>query len=69
MVPENRRLFPDMTVSENLDLGAYQRSDGEGIKRDREQILETFPRIRERLNRRPERSRAASSRWWRWAAP
>jgi branched-chain amino acid transport system ATP-binding protein len=52
MVPENRRLFGDMTVSENLDLGAYQRTDADGIKRDREQILETFPRIRERLKQK-----------------
>jgi branched-chain amino acid transport system ATP-binding protein len=52
MVPENRRLFGDMTVSENLDLGAYQRSDGEGIARDREQVLEIFPRVRERLKQK-----------------
>ena len=52
MVPENRRLFAEMTVSENLDLGAYQRSDAEGIRRDREQVLEVFPRIRERLKQK-----------------
>jgi branched-chain amino acid transport system ATP-binding protein len=52
MVPENRRLFGDMTVSENLDLGAYQRSDSAAIARDREQILETFPRVRERLKQK-----------------
>ncbi len=52
MVPENRRLFAEMTVSENLDLGAYQRSDADGIKRDREQVLEVFPRIRERLKQK-----------------
>ena len=52
MVPENRRLFGDMSVSENLDLGAYQRTDADGIRRDREQILETFPRIRERLKQK-----------------
>ncbi len=52
MVPENRRLFADMTVSENLDLGAYQRSDAEGIQRDRDQVLEVFPRIKERLKQK-----------------
>ncbi len=52
MVPENRRLFGDMTVDENLQLGAYLRSDKEGIGRDREQVLETFPRVRERLKQK-----------------
>ena len=52
MVPENRRLFAEMTVSENLDLGAYQRSDADGIRRDREQVLEVFPRVRERLKQK-----------------
>ncbi len=52
MVPENRRLFADMTVSENLDLGAYQRSDADGMKRDRDQVLEVFPRISERLKQK-----------------
>jgi branched-chain amino acid transport system ATP-binding protein len=52
MVPENRRLFADMTVDENLQLGAYLRTDRDGIERDREQVLETFPRIRERLKQK-----------------
>jgi branched-chain amino acid transport system ATP-binding protein len=52
MVPENRRLFGEMTVLENLELGAYQRKDTAGIARDREQILETFPRVRERLKQK-----------------
>jgi branched-chain amino acid transport system ATP-binding protein len=52
MVPENRRLFADMTVSENLDLGAFQRSDEEDVERDREQVLEMFPRVRERLKQK-----------------
>ena len=52
MVPENRRLFSDMTVSENLDLGAFQRTDTDGIHRDREQVLEMFPRVRERLKQK-----------------
>jgi branched-chain amino acid transport system ATP-binding protein len=52
MVPENRRLFADMSVEENLRLGAYLRNDKDGIGRDREQVLETFPRVRERLKQK-----------------
>jgi branched-chain amino acid transport system ATP-binding protein len=52
MVPENRRLFADMTVAENLDLGAYQRTDRAKIAEDRERMLETFPRVRERLKQK-----------------
>jgi branched-chain amino acid transport system ATP-binding protein len=52
MVPENRRLFPDMTVQENLELGSYLRTDHDGIERDRAQVLEVFPRIQERLKQK-----------------
>jgi branched-chain amino acid transport system ATP-binding protein len=52
MVPENRRLFANMTVEENLTLGAFLREDKTGVERDREQVLETFPRIRERLKQK-----------------
>jgi branched-chain amino acid transport system ATP-binding protein len=52
MVPENRRLFANMSVAENLDLGAYQRKDKGKVAEDRERILETFPRIRERLRQK-----------------
>jgi branched-chain amino acid transport system ATP-binding protein len=52
MVPENRRLFHNMTVSENLDLGTYLRKDRVKIAEDREQVLETFPRVRERLKQK-----------------
>jgi branched-chain amino acid transport system ATP-binding protein len=52
MVPENRRLFPAMTVEENLQLGAYLRTDKDGIAADREQVLETFPRVGERLKQK-----------------
>lgn len=47
-VPEGRRIFANMSVSENLDLGAYQRKDKEGIKRDLERAYTLFPRLRER---------------------
>jgi branched-chain amino acid transport system ATP-binding protein len=52
MVPENRRLFPDMTVDENLQLGAYLRNDRRGVEEVRGVVLETFPRIRERLKQK-----------------
>ena len=50
--PEGRRIFPKMTVSENLDLGAYLRSDAAEVAEDRERVLELFPRLRERINQR-----------------
>jgi branched-chain amino acid transport system ATP-binding protein len=52
MVPENRRLFPDMTVDENLRLGAYLRRDHREVEAVRETVLETFPRVRERLKQK-----------------
>jgi branched-chain amino acid transport system ATP-binding protein len=52
MVPENRRLFGSMTVAENLELGAYQRTDRAAIDEDLERVLETFPRVRERLKQK-----------------
>jgi branched-chain amino acid transport system ATP-binding protein len=48
-VPEARRIFADMTVEENILMGAYLRSDRREVKRDEERILELFPRLRERL--------------------
>ncbi|HEX4942273.1 MAG TPA: ATP-binding cassette domain-containing protein, partial [Actinomycetota bacterium] len=52
MVPENRRLFPDMTVEENLRLGAYLRRDRSAVEAARETVFETFPRVRERLKQK-----------------
>jgi branched-chain amino acid transport system ATP-binding protein len=52
MVPENRRLFGNMTVAENLELGAYLRTDRQKIGEDREKVLEVFPRVRERLKQK-----------------
>jgi branched-chain amino acid transport system ATP-binding protein len=48
MVPEGRRVFADLTVEENLILGAYTRSDHKGISKDIERVYDTFPRLRER---------------------
>jgi branched-chain amino acid transport system ATP-binding protein len=50
IVPENRRIFPRMTVLENLELGAYLRSDHEEVKKDIEKVFELFPRLKERVN-------------------
>ena len=47
--PEGRRLFPEMTVAENLRMGAYLRTDGAGIRADMERIYGIFPRLRERM--------------------
>jgi branched-chain amino acid transport system ATP-binding protein len=52
MVPENRRLFGDMTVEENLQLGAYTRTDKAGIDLDRQMVLDTFPVVGERLKQK-----------------
>lgn len=48
-VPEGRRVFPQLTVLENLELGAYLRSDKAGIKQDMEMIFSKFPRLKERI--------------------
>jgi branched-chain amino acid transport system ATP-binding protein len=52
MVPENRRLFANMTVAENLELGGYLRKDKDKLAADREQVFKTFPRVRERLKQK-----------------
>lgn len=47
-VPEGRLIFPDLTVQENLDMGAFLRSDKEGIARDLDQVFGLFPILLER---------------------
>jgi branched-chain amino acid transport system ATP-binding protein len=47
--PEGRGIFANLTVDDNLELGAYVRTDKDGIAKDRERALELFPRLRERL--------------------
>jgi branched-chain amino acid transport system ATP-binding protein len=47
-VPEGRRIFPYLTVAENLDMGAFLRSDRDGVKADMEYIFELFPILAER---------------------
>ncbi|HHO55029.1 MAG TPA: ABC transporter ATP-binding protein [Trueperaceae bacterium] len=52
VVPENRRIFPKMTVLENLEMGAYLRDDKKGIKEDMEYVFDLFPRVQERLHQK-----------------
>ena len=48
-VPEGRRVFANMSVAENLELGAYTRKDRAGIKSDTERVFAFFPRLKERF--------------------
>jgi branched-chain amino acid transport system ATP-binding protein len=50
--PEGRRIFAPMTVLENLELGAFARTDREAIPQDLERVLTLFPRLRDRLAQR-----------------
>lgn len=47
-VPEGRKVFPQMSVMENLELGAYTRKDKAGIKKSYQEVFERFPRLAER---------------------
>ena len=49
-VPEGREIFPNLTVMENLKLGAFLRKDKQGIKEDLEKVTSYFPRLAERFN-------------------
>ncbi len=50
--PEGRLIFPRMTVLENLEMGAFTRSDKDGIAKDLERVFGLFPRLRERVKQR-----------------
>lgn len=49
-VPEGRQVFPELTVHENLRMGAFTRKDPEGVARDMEMVFSLFPRLQERLS-------------------
>jgi branched-chain amino acid transport system ATP-binding protein len=50
--PEGRRLFPRMSVMENLEMGAFQREDRSGIRQSLDRVFELFPRLQERKGQR-----------------
>lgn len=50
--PEGRKIFPRMTVRENLELGAFARRPGPEVGRDMDRVLELFPRLRERIGQK-----------------
>jgi len=50
--PEGRKLFPRMTVVENLEMGAFQRSDRAGIREDMDRVFDLFPRLQERRHQK-----------------
>ena len=52
LVPEGRRIFPRMSVLENLEMGSFVRSDPAGVAKDLERVLEMFPRLKERLHQK-----------------
>jgi len=51
-VPEGRGIFPNLTVDENLDLGAFVRDDKKDVASDRDRVFALFPRLKERLDQR-----------------
>ncbi|HEY3310154.1 MAG TPA: ABC transporter ATP-binding protein [Anaerolineales bacterium] len=50
--PEGRMIFPRMTVLENLEMGAYARTDKDGIQQDLDRVLALFPRLKERIKQK-----------------
>ncbi|HZQ89371.1 MAG TPA: ABC transporter ATP-binding protein [Gaiellaceae bacterium] len=50
--PEGRKLFPRMTVTENLEMGAFQRSDRAAIREDMDRVFQLFPRLAERRSQK-----------------
>ena len=52
MIPEGRMIFPRMSVMENLEMGAYARSDKDGIEKDLDRVLTLFPRLKERIKQK-----------------
>jgi branched-chain amino acid transport system ATP-binding protein len=68
MVPEGRGVFTRMTIIENLQMGAYIRTDKADIAADMEKVFTIFPRLRSARTSWPAPCPAASSRCWPWAA-
>uniref|UniRef100_UPI001F135BDF ABC transporter ATP-binding protein n=4 Tax=Burkholderiales TaxID=80840 RepID=UPI001F135BDF len=51
-VPEGREIFREMSVRENLEMGAYLRQDRQAVKADLDMVCDTFPRLRERFEQK-----------------
>ena len=66
LVPEARRIFPRMTVLENLEMGAFSRRNRAEIKEDLDHVCEIFPRIKERLKQVAGTCPGESNRCWQW---
>ena len=67
-VPEGRRIFANLSVKDNLEMGAYTRNDKEKIKQDMEHVFELFPRMKERLKQLAGTLSGENSRCSQWAA-
>jgi len=52
LVPEGRAVFANLTVRENLDLGAYCRPEGRDVNSDLDRVFTIFPRLKERIRQR-----------------
>lgn len=49
LIPEGRHVFPQMTVAENLEMGAYSRANGQDVRRDFDRVMQLFPELKTRL--------------------
>ena len=66
--PEGRRIFPRMSVRENLDMGAFIRRDAAGQREDMDRIVELFPILKERARQAAGTlSGGEQQRCWPWA--
>ena len=63
-VPEGRRVFAQMSVLENLEMGAYIRNNANEMKNDLEMVFSHFPRLKERVKQLAVLCPAANSRCW-----
>ena len=68
-VPEGREVFEELTVDENLLMGAYPRRDSAAIKRDFNRVYKYFPKLKERRNQWAGTLSGGSSRCWPSAGP
>lgn len=66
-VPEGRRIFAQLSVADNLEMGAYLRNDADGIKNDLEHIYTLFPRLRERKKQLAGTLSGGGGRCLQWA--